>query len=668
MVSPKKRYGQARNASHALADRRAGSSAGAPGALMRIGVAASSISVRGSCHGASAPPRAASASASRSTNGLSASGSLPSTRRRSKVSRGESSSCTNASNSARRRSAAVGTPSAAACGSPISEIDVAGAPRCLSSAPGITIAANGRSIAPASGVTITSGSAANAAAGRKLDRSNAASTQPRNSAAFMTACEAPAAQAPAVGASESRWSTASTCWPASSARSVAIEPLAPSAAASAVSQAGNGCRRVVPSGARTADAAAHRRAAAGSSAARESASTCATCPRRHAASSASSAAASSVPALSQSSSASVPASGRAASSSAITTAAARVVESFQPVSSSKCNRWRSSSARTRRTRTRSCAISATGTSPRCTCVSTCAAALWASCSKPSQTAKAGRQVAGRSANGSSSAASVSITRVGTAAPASTREVSASAPPACTAIHAAGGGALNRRSVAGAGARLAHSSATRPSSRSLAPGPVNGVKSSRAAAQCAARVDGGSAAAARTSSCAVVTSADTACSKPRASRRAQAAPQFCERSNAAALRASSVGSKLTCPVCTGGDGPRLAASVWVVSMRGIQPPARAKARRASGSNCANGTSTTASRRETSWSSAQAAMRDAIVAQRCPSPAAFSTVGRTIVVIGKKRAAERPVPGESRAVVSESLCLVTPSERCRQKDDP
>ena len=62
----------------------------------------------------------------------------------------------------------------------------------------------GRSIAPASGVTTTSGAPSNMAVGRKVDCSSTSSTQLRNSAAPITACDAPAAQAPAVATSTSR--------------------------------------------------------------------------------------------------------------------------------------------------------------------------------------------------------------------------------------------------------------------------------------------------------------------------------------------------------------------------------------------------------------------------------------------------------------------------------
>ena len=101
---------------------------------------------------------------------------------------------------------------------------------------------------------------------------------------------------------------------------------------------------------------------------------------------------------------------------------------------------RSSSARTRRTRTRSSATSATGRSPRPRWSSTCAAAAQASSSKPSQSACAGGSAASSraiAANGWSSGTSVSTTSAGASPSASSAMASRSAPPASIAIHAEG---------------------------------------------------------------------------------------------------------------------------------------------------------------------------------------------------------------------------------------
>ena len=74
--------------------------------------------------------------------------------------------------------------------------------------------------------------------------------------------------------------------------------------------------------------------------------------------------------LSQSSQSSQLARGRAARNAPATNAPARVVDNFQPVSSSTLTCRRDNSARTRRTSKRSCAISATGAWPALSCAST----------------------------------------------------------------------------------------------------------------------------------------------------------------------------------------------------------------------------------------------------------------------------------------------------------
>ena len=82
--------------------------------------------------------------------------------------------------------------------------------------------------------------------------------------------------------------------------------------------------------------------------------------------------------FSQSSRTSSPASPLAARSSAISAAAARVVDSFQPVSSSTCTPCRASVALMRRVSSRSTAAKATGLRPVMRCCSTQAAARSAS--------------------------------------------------------------------------------------------------------------------------------------------------------------------------------------------------------------------------------------------------------------------------------------------------
>ena len=127
-------------------------------------------------------------------------------------------------------------------------------------------------------------------------------------------------------------------------------------------------------------------------------------------------------------------------------APARVVASFQPVSSRNTMPLRSSSARMRRTRTRSCAISATGVSPRSTWAMACAAAAAASSSKPSQTAKAGagsqRDVRGRARRAQH--------RCRSRASAPRRDAAATSPagrlPPATTTTQAAGRSENRRSL------------------------------------------------------------------------------------------------------------------------------------------------------------------------------------------------------------------------------
>ena len=258
--------------------------------------------------------------------------------------------------------------------------------------------------------------------------------------------------------------------------------------------------------------------------------------------------------LSQSRYASALATGRTACSSDITLAPARVVDIFQPVSSAMRTPARSSSARTRRTRTRSSATSATGRSPRPRWSSTCAAAAQASSSKPSQSACAGGSASNScaiAAKGWSRGTSVSTTSAGASPWPSNASASGSTPPAWMAIHA-DGRRSNKRSVdAASGAFAAHSTAIRASCFSRPAGPPTPTSSaSRAACHHAARADGARADAARASSCAVVATRAAACSKPRRSRRIHSAPQRSRASNCVATSVSSAASKLLSPSADG----------------------------------------------------------------------------------------------------------------------
>ena len=130
-----------------------------------------------------------------------------------------------------------------------------------------------------------------------------------------------------------------------------------------------------------------------------------------------------------------------------------------------------------------------------------------------------------------------------------------------------------------GARAAHSSATRASKRSLAPGPAASRRArARLRAPGVARRRRASPLPLAPSSCAVSTTRRTACSKPRRiALRPRRGPGLPRAASARRRSASSAASRLSCPAACGDGGPSDAASVCVVSMRGIQPPRGAKAR-------------------------------------------------------------------------------------------
>ena len=244
--------------------------------------------------------------------------------------------------------------------------------------------------------------------------------------------------------------------------------------------------------------------------------------------------------------------------------------------------------------------SATGRSPRPRWSSTCAAAAQASSSKPSQSACAGGSAASSraiAANGWSSGTSVSTTSAGASPWASSARASR--------IGAAGLDRDPRR-----GTEREQAIGRRRLGRVR--GPFDGdpgellLETGRTADSAVeriarrlpprARAAGAIDDARAPSSCAVATTRRAACSKPRGSRRIHSAPQRSRASSCVATSVSSAASKPLSPSAAVG-GPSDAASVRVVSMRGIQVPRRAKARRAGASSSTNGTSTTASRHET-----------------------------------------------------------------------
>ena len=110
--------------------------------------------------------------------------------------------------------------------------------------------------------------------------------------------------------------------------------------------------------------------------------------------------------LSQSSTASVEAFHTVARSRLISAAAARVVESFQPVSSRTATPRPASMACTRRVSCRSCATNATGLRPFERCVNTQAAAR---CASSSASAAACRANLSGAASGSSGASAIEMT-------------------------------------------------------------------------------------------------------------------------------------------------------------------------------------------------------------------------------------------------------------------
>ncbi len=200
--------------------------------------------------------------------------------------------------------------------------------------------------------------------------------------------------------------------------------------------------------------------------------------------------------------------GAAARNNAITAAAARVVESVQPVSSRNGTPWRASNARTRRTSTRSWAISATGVPCSARSVSSWAVARWASSSKPLHTWHRTRDWGATAWITSSPGGSTSSHKAGTAASSTRRCTNASTPPDCTTIHAEGRHA-NSASVAAGGAASAHSSAMRARCRSVPPSPPRAPSAARLSARYRSRCDGGTAWHARQMACAVCTTACTA---------------------------------------------------------------------------------------------------------------------------------------------------------------
>ena len=173
--------------------------------------------------------------------------------------------------------------------------------------------------------------------------------------------------------------------------------------------------------------------------------------------------------------------------------------------------------------------------------------------------------------------------------------------------------------------------------SLAPGPALLCKASRAAAHQAARASGATRDAAATISPAVEATRAAARPKASGSRRRHCAPQGSCANIRRASSESTAGSRLGAPTPAGRGGPSDAASVRVVSTRGCQPPASAKTRRASGSSCAKGTSTIASRSATPSISAQRMVQRAIRSHASPAvgvelSAASSRCLRAIVAIG------------------------------------
>ena len=250
---------------------------------------------------------------------------------------------------------------------------------------------------------------------------------------------------------------------------------------------------------------------------------------------------------------------------------------------------RSSSARTRRTSTRSCAISATGAVAASTCVEHLRRGrrcLVLEAVADARTPAARRVAARRGERRGERHVGVDEQRQRVAGgdhaqrPARRHRQPATHDPRRRSERVTGDRSR------GARRRAAHSSATCASSRSLAARPAAPARGRRARAPPrAARRPGATAAAARPSG---VRGRDDARGRlleaARVAARPLRAPTAATRAAASPTRRRAPCSKPSSPRRAATGGPSDAASVRVVSMRGIQPPRRANARRAGASIC------------------------------------------------------------------------------------
>ena len=357
---------------------------------------------------------------------------------------------------------------------------------------------------------------------------------------------------PSASATPARGRSAASTWrPGVVGRAARPGAAASSACAARRSQPASVRRRGAASAASTAGAASPQRAAARSSSA--AASTDAARPSRRGAARASSAAqrrCRAAPGQLRSPSASRASRrcsrrGCAARSSAMTRAGARGRQLPAGLVEQRHLLPRSSSARTRRTSRRSCAISATGAAPRLQMrehLGGAALRLVLEVGADGERRRGTR--ARRASNGSSPAASVSTRRPARRAAAEQRLASASAPPACTRSRPTGAGRTARRSAASARGRrpLERDPRQQPFGRRPARLAAPAARAPRA--QCAARCVGGDrGAAARASACAVCDHrGDRLVEAARIAARPGARPALARAAARRAVSRSSAASK------------------------------------------------------------------------------------------------------------------------------